>query len=462
MDPESNPVVHLVASNPPANRDVEQGTKEVSPPEGPPLSDADPTTWAESEAQREADDFPGDRWALPAWIVLAGSFLTLFPSFGLIVSIGTFQEYWQLHQLSGYTSRDIGWIPSVFVYLALALGICFGPLFDRFGPRWILLVSSMAYIVMMFLLAECSQYYQFLLCLGLLGGPAAAALTTTALAVVSHWFKDKRGFASGIAMVGNSFGGVVIPLVLRATLPKYGYRWSVRILGFVFVACLIMANILVRPRLAPSPDAKNAKIFSLELFGQPSFTFLTVSVFGIEVVLFGALGILPTYASLGGDYPADTGFYLIAIMNGSSCFGRIIPGFVSDIVGRFNVLGVMMVVTLILMLVIWLPFGHTSLVALYIFVALFGFGTGSWMAMTPACLGQLSGPLHFGRYFGTSYFIASLATLICIPVSGELVQRIGPQPLVGFMCAVLALSIGTFIVSRLALLGWRWKWTTIV
>ena len=82
--------------------------------------------------------------------------------------------------------------------------------------------------------------------------------------------------------------------------------------------------------------------------------------------------------------------------------------------------------------------------------------------MTPACLGQLSGAQHFGRYFGTSYFIASLATLVCIPVSGELVQRVGPQPLVGFMCAVLALSIGTFVVSRLALLGWRWKWKAIV
>ncbi len=194
----------------------------------------------------------------------------------------------------------------------------------------------------------------------------------------------------------NSFGGVVIPLVLQAALPKYGYAWSIRILGFIFVICLILANILIRPRLKLSPDAKKMDIFSLELFGHADFTFLTISVFGIEVVLFGALGILPTYASLGTSYPPETGFYLIAVMNGVSCLGRIIPGFISDIVGRFNVLGVMMVVTLVFMLVVWLPFGHTSLVALYVFVALFGFGTGSWMAMTPACVGQLSGPHHFG------------------------------------------------------------------
>jgi MFS family permease len=275
---------------------------------------------------------------------------------------------------------------------------------------------------------------------------------------VSHWFKVRRGLAAGIAMVGSSFGGVVIPLVLRSALPRYGYAWSVRILGFVFLICLTVGNALMKPRLPPSPDAKKQRIFSLSLFGDPRFCFLTVSVFGIEVVLFGALGILPTYASMGTTYPPETGFYLIAVMNGVSCLGRIIPGFVSDVVGRFNVFGVMMVMTLLFMLAIWLPFGHDSLAALYVFVAVFGFGTGSWMAMTPACLGQLCGAEQFGRYYGTCYFVASLATLICIPISGELVQRVGPQPMVGFMCAVLAVSIGTFVISRWACLGWRWKW----
>lgn len=121
-----------------------------------------------------------------------------------------------------------------------------------------------------------------------------------------------------------------------------------------------------------------------------------------------------------------------------------------------------MVATLVFMLAIWLPFGHTSLTALYVFAALFGFGTGSWMAMTPATLATLSGPHHFGRYFGTSYFVASLATLICIPISGQLVEGAGPQVMVGFMCAVLAVSIGAFGLSRWCLLERKWKWLTVV
>ena len=207
MDPEANPVVHLVASHTSANNHKDEEAKEKAADEPTASNTSKEAQAVEAGPQEDEDIYPGDQNALSAWIVLLGSFLALFASFGLMVSIGTLQEYWQTHQLSQYSSQEVGWIPSVFVYLALGLGICCGPLFDRYGSRWLLLIGSVAQVAMMFLLAECSKYWQFLLCLGFLGGPAAAALTTTALAAVSHWFKDKRGLASGIAMVGNSFGG---------------------------------------------------------------------------------------------------------------------------------------------------------------------------------------------------------------------------------------------------------------
>jgi MFS family permease len=287
-------------------------------------------------------------------------------------------------------------------------------------------------------------------------------LTTTSLAVVSHWFKRRRGLAHGIAMVGSSFGGVTIPLILKDTLPKYGFAWSVRILGFVFLACLAISNVLMKPRLPPSPESKKARIISLGLFGDLRFTFLTISVFGFEIVLFGALGILPTYAAYADNYPANTGFYIIAILNGASCFGRILSGFLSDSIGRFNTLLIMIVSTLVIMLILWLPFGDKSLAAFYAFCALFGFGTGSWMALTPACIGQLCEAENFGRYYGTLYFIGSLATLVCIPISGELVESVGPQPMVGFMCAILGLALVSFMMSRWACLGWDWQWNVKV
>ncbi|KAF2436977.1 MFS general substrate transporter [Tothia fuscella] len=403
------------------------------------------------------DDFP--EGGLRAWLVVVSAFITLLPSFGFMVAIGTLQDYWSQHQLSEYTSRDVGWIPSVFVYLCLALGIWVGPLFDRYGPHYLSVGGSVGYILMMFLLAECKHYYQLLLCCGFLGGITGAFLTTTSLAVVAHWFKAKRGLAQGIAMSGSSCGGLTIPLILRATLPKYGYAWSTRILGFFFLFLLIVGNILMKARIPPSSAAKSKSIITPSMFLDLRFSLLTISVFGLELVLFGSLGIFPTYATSISAYPPDTGFYIISVMNGVSCIGRLIPGYASDRIGRFNTLWIAIVFTLVAMLVLWLPFGDRSLTILYVFSGIFGFGTGSWMALVPACVGQLCRAEEFGRYYGTMYFVGSLSSLVCIPISGQLVQVAGPKFLVGFYCVVLAFTLVTFTFSRWACLGWKWSWT---
>jgi MFS family permease len=408
--------------------------------------------------ERPTDAFP--EGGLQAWLCVLGSFFLLLASFGFMVSLGTLQDYWREHQLKAYTARDIGWIPSVFVYLGLGGGIWVGPLFDRYGPRVLTLVGSVLYIICMFALAECTKYWHFMLCLGVLGGTSSALITTAGLAAVSHWFDKRRGRATGVAMIGNTVGGTIIPLILRATFPRYGWAWSIRILAFAVLAFLVVGNIFVRGRLTPkkpSETEKKASMMSFHLFGNADFTFLTITVFGIEIVLFGTLGILPTYASTQG-YPPMTGFYLISVMNGVSCLGRFFPGFLSDYAGRFNTLLLMIFLTLVVMLALWLPFGATSLPALYTFTALFGFGTGSWMALVPVCIGQLCRAEEFGRYWGTCYFIASLATLVCIPISGELVVSIGPQAMVGFFCAVLFVSLISFVLSRWACLGWKWRW----
>ncbi|KAF1974734.1 MFS general substrate transporter [Bimuria novae-zelandiae CBS 107.79] len=405
------------------------------------------------EADSE-DDFP--EGGLRAWLVVLGAWLMLLPSFGFMVAIGTLQDYWHQHQLSDYAARDVGWIPSVFVYLTLGLGLWVGPLFDRYGPRWIALVGSTGYIVMIFLLAECKTFWQMILCVGVLGGLTGAMLTCTSLAAVAHWFKTRRALAQGIAMAGSSAGGFSIPLVLKSTFPAYGYAWSIRILGFMFLVCLVISNILLKARFPPTAAAKNKAIISLHIFGDLRFSLFTISVFGFEVVLFGGLGILPTYATVSTDFPPETGFYLIAVLNAVSCLGRILPGYLADKIGRFNTLLIMIVFTLIFMLALWLPLGTKSLPALYAFAALFGFGTGSWMALTPACVGQLCRADEFGRYYGSMYFVASLATLVCIPISGELVQTVGPEAMVGFFCCILALSLVSFVFSRWACLGRRW------
>ena len=76
-------------------------------------------------------DFPEGGWR--AWLVVAGSFCIIFGTFGLLSSVGIFQAYWQENQLKAYTSRDVGWIAAVNVFLNLFLGVQVGVTFDRYG-----------------------------------------------------------------------------------------------------------------------------------------------------------------------------------------------------------------------------------------------------------------------------------------------------------------------------------------
>jgi len=223
--------------------------------------------------------------------------------------------------------------------------------------------------------------------------------------------------------------------------------------------CLTAGNLLIRARL-PARRGQTTKssavseVFSLVVYRDLRVVLLIASIFGMEIVLFAAMGLLPSFAKLH-DHSDDTGFYLVSTMNGVSCLGRLLPGYYSDTIGRFNMLTIMIAFTLLWMLALWLPLG-SNLDALYAFAGLFGFGTGSWMALIPACIGQLCRADEFGRYYGSVYFVGSVATLICIPVSSQLVEDVGPTAMAVFLSAVLAWSLLFFVLSRWACLGKGW------
>lgn len=225
---------------------------------------------------------------------------------------------------------------------------------------------------MLLLLATCREYWQFLLCLGVLGGITSAILTTTALAAVSHWFSVRRGLAAGIAMLGSSIGGVVIPLVLRVTLSRFGWPTAMRILALVTLGCVVVGYVCVKARLPPAFDRR--AMIDLNIFRDARFVFTTLGIFCIEVVLFGTLGLMPSYVRSQG-FPGSSGSLQIAVVNSASCFGRIFGGLLSDSFGRFNMMLLMMVAALSTCLVVWLPSGQ-NLALLYIFSALFGFESG--------------------------------------------------------------------------------------
>ncbi|KAJ6008251.1 hypothetical protein N7540_012227 [Penicillium herquei] len=391
---------------------------------------------------------------LKAWSVVFGSFMTLVCTYGVMGTVGVLQSYWETHQLKEYSSSSIGWISSLFTFFNLFLGVQVGPLFDRYGPRWIMLGGSMIYTLSIFLLGSCKVYYQFMLCLGVMGGISSACLSTPSMASLSHWFHDRRGTATGVAMVGASVGGIMFPLILKTTLSRLGWGWAVRIIGFIFIVFLGIGNLCVRSRF---PSKKRSGTIDLQCFTDSRFIWITAGAFLTEIVLFAALGLIPTYAVVQG-FDTGVGFYLLIVFNASgSAFGRWLSGMCSDHLGRFNTLGTVISTTAAIIWIMWYPFGH-YLGVLYPFCAILGFGTGTILSLTPVCLGQICDTDKFGVWFGTCYSVASFGTLVGIPIGGQLLQVAGPSRLVAVLGSILALAACCFVMARWACLGYRWRW----
>ena len=228
-----------------------------------------------STNSRSRNDYNFPEGGPRAWLVIFGSFCIICGTFGLISSVGLFQAYWQAHQLSTYTTRDIGWISAINVFLNLFLGVQIGPLFDRYGPRWLVLAGSVIYVISLVLLAQCVKYWHFMLVYGVLSGTSSAFLTTTALAVVAHWFEARRGMASGIAFVGSSVGGIGFPLVLKATLEHLNWAWAIRVVALIVLGLMIIGNLCIRGRL---PPRRNGGAVDLKCFQDPRFSWATIGV----------------------------------------------------------------------------------------------------------------------------------------------------------------------------------------
>lgn len=273
---------------------------------------------------------------LKAWLVVAGSFAVIAATFGLTTSVGLFQAYWQTHQLSQYSSQNVGWIASSQVSLNFFLGVQIGPLFDRYGPRWLLFVGSIGYVASFVILAQCTKYWHFILNFGILGGISGALLTTVALAVIAHWFEARRGLATGITLMGSSLGGIIFPIALQSTLKHLSWAWSMRLVALVILILMIIGNFCVRGRL---PTGKRQGSINLNCFRDARFAWTTLGVacmcplaaldpckelwqiwltgffaLGFEFVLFGALGLLPSYA-LDQGFSSRTSFYVLAVLN---------------------------------------------------------------------------------------------------------------------------------------------------
>lgn len=98
---------------------------------------------------------------LRAWSVVLGSWMALFSALGIMNSIATFHLYIGSNQLAGYSDGAVGWIFSVYTFLVFGCGIYIGPIFDKYGARWLVLSGTVLHILSLMLLSISTGTYHY-------------------------------------------------------------------------------------------------------------------------------------------------------------------------------------------------------------------------------------------------------------------------------------------------------------
>lgn len=93
---------------------------------------------------------------LSAWLVVVGCFSAMLSVFGLINSSAVFESYFSTHQLKEYSASQLGWIFSLYLFMVFFVGIQVGPIFDHYGPRWVVAIGSLLMLLSIMLLGFCT------------------------------------------------------------------------------------------------------------------------------------------------------------------------------------------------------------------------------------------------------------------------------------------------------------------
>lgn len=283
-----------------------------------------------------------------AWLCVAGSAASLFCSFGWVNAVGVFQEYYQNVALRQYSPSTVGWIVSTEVFLTMFMLPWVGLWYDNFGPRLLLLVGTFLHVFGLMMTSLAKEYYQFFLAQSVCSALGAGMIFGPALACNQTWFWKKRGLASGISAAGSSLGGVIFPIVMGRMIDKTGFPWAIRTCAFTILALMIFANLTVKTRLPPKKRKFDLMAF-VRPFTEVPFLMLAVGMFLFYYALFMPIAFIVADAVEHG-MSVELAQYLVSILNAASVFGRTLPGFIGDKIGRCNTLIIFCTLTYILIL----------------------------------------------------------------------------------------------------------------
>jgi predicted MFS family arabinose efflux permease len=397
------------------------------------------------------DPGPPPDGGLKAWTQSFMGHFVVFNTWGMVATFGVFQAHYTTDL--GLEPSAVSWIGSMQMLGHFGLGMFSGRMFDAGYFHWVVIPGMLLVALGTFMTSLCTQYWQFFLAQGLMTGLGCGLQFAPTISLVTTYFARNRNVAVAIMASGSATGGLVYPTIARQLMPRIGFPWTVRIMGFIMLAVGSLYCSLLKPRL---PPRRSGPVFELSAFREPPYSLYLCAIFLIGLGQYFVFYYISSFAINVLHQPYETSINILLILNGVGILGRLVPSYFADKhTGPFNLLIPFCAVSS-LALFLW-PLVRSG-AALYAWATIYGFFVAGFQGMFPAVLTSLTKDMSkVGTRNGMGFAVMGVASLVGPPIAGALVQShdgsyVSAQVFGG---VVVLAGTGVLVMARVAITGWK-------
>jgi peptide chain release factor 1 len=393
---------------------------------------------------------------LRAWCQVLAGHLTVFNTWGYLISFGIFQPYYV--QMLSIDSSAIAWIGSVQICLVFLVGTFAGRAFDAGYYKVALVIGTLMQLVGIVTTSVAHEYWQVFLAQGICQGLGCGIVFAPTVANVSTYFSSKKSIAISLSACGGATGGMVFPLMAQQLLPRIGFSWTVRAMGLVVLASSTTVYLLVKPRL---PPRKSGPIVEIAAFKESTYLLFAISMFfTLWAAYFAYYYVSRNSQKLANTYllcqaraysldvldgSQSTSFTMLLVVNAVGIPGRLVPALLADrYFGAVNVF-IPSIFCAAACMFGWI--GVRSIAADYVWLCIYGFWGAAIQGMFPSTLAGLTKDLSkAGTRIGMIFSLVSVAALTGPPLAGKLIEVNGGKYLAVQIWGGACLVLGGFLL----------------
>jgi len=379
------------------------------------------------------------------WIIVGLAFCSLAFWFGIRISFSVF--YVTLSSEFPWGAGPLAGAQAIALVAAMASAPLIGALIDRYGPRKIILPGILMTSAGLMLCATMSSLLEFYVYYGIIAGSAITAVGVVSYSVVlRHWFRQKRGFASGFAVSGMGAGMLVFVPLVQHSISTWGWRNAFLILGalgglFLFPATFGLLRLKAPPTsTGPLIDGDPGVVSTTVLKGNSTRKPLSadLSLYNtLKAKTFWHFLLFSFFASVGVyiilvhsvKFLVETGTdgmvaaVLLALVGAISSVFRILWGWLSDRIGREPTYSIGCASACLGIGCLLLLNGSGIATFAYAFTILFGIGWGATAPSVMASSADIFDGQRYGLIFGLVQAVINLAGAIGAWLGGALFER---------------------------------------